>query len=90
MEVYEKLNEFIESGEHNILQCTWEDMQEWISPQLCIWISYWSLEYFIEEFYEYFDTESSIMGNLQQDCCWINLSDLFDQENDELEKYFPK
>lgn len=90
MNDYEKLNKFISDDENYIMQCSWENVPDFDSPQLCLWISYVSLEDFINEFEWYFSPENSIMGNLQSQCCWINISDLFDQENDELEKYFPK
>ena len=90
MNDYEKLNKFISDDDNYIMQCSWENVPDWDSIQLCLWISYVSLEDFINEFEWYFSPENIIMGNLQSQCCWINLSDLFDQENDELEKYFPK
>ena len=83
-------NKFISDDENYIMQCSWENVPDFDYLQLCLWISYVSLEDFINEFEWYFSPENSIMGNLQSQCCWINLSELFDQENDELEKYFPK
>ena len=52
MNDYEKLNKFISDDENYIMQCSWENVPDWDSIQLCLWISYVSLEDFINEFAE--------------------------------------
>ena len=49
MNDYEKLNKFISDDENYIMQCSWENVPDLDSPQLCLWISYVSLEDFVNQ-----------------------------------------
>lgn len=83
-----KLSGFLEDW--MVDEVSWRITTGYEDPQLLMWIRYAALGEFVEEFNEYFATENEFMGNLQQDTCCINLSEMFDQENDIIEISFPK
>ena len=69
----------------------WQTIDGFDEPQLLMWIPYYNLSEFVEQYEWCFETENNVEANLQQDCCLINISELFGQdENEELEKEFSK
>ena len=69
----------------------WQTIDGFDEPQLLMWIPYYNLGELVEQYEWCFETENNVEANLQQDCCLINISELFGQdENEELEKEFSK
>ena len=73
------------------LEYRWQTIDGFDEPQLLMWIPYYNLSEFVEQYEWCFEAENTVEANLQQDCCLINISELFGQdENEELEKEFSK
>ena len=73
------------------LEYRWQTIDGFDEPQLLMWIPYYNLGEFVEQYEWCFETENNVEANLQQDFCLINISELFGQdENEELEKEFSK
>ena len=73
------------------LEYRWQTIDGFDEPQLLMWIPYYNLGEFVEQYEWCFETENNVEANLQQDYCLINISELFGQdENEELEKEFSK
>lgn len=85
-----KILSLIEEDAMGYEELCWRTVTGYKEPQLLLWVKYWELGDFVSEFSDYFATENEYMANLQQDSCCINLSELFDQENDFIEEFFPK
>ena len=73
------------------LEYRWQTIDGFDEPQLLMWIPYYNLGEFVEQYEWCFEAENNVEANLQQDCCLIYISELFGQdENEELEKEFSK